>query len=325
MKKNRKTRTLLSLAMIGGLGATLAWSNDSHACAVETYLSSVCLMALVGNQTNGFGNTYVPAVGQVVPVNANQALYSLLGNTYGGSYPNNFALPDLRGRVVVGAGAYTDSFGTIVYQIGSKGGDRIVAAPVPAHVHGLASAKVQYGQGTLAGALDMSTVVFNTSLSGVTATTSLMGVTAATSITGLTANIDGSTLTLNASSGGGTTTGVPNNASLANLGAAPKIYSSAAPSVAMASGSIQGTATVKFRGTPTTTLSGSPTTVLTGNPTTTLTGTPKVIIGGAPTILVGGTTDVAGSQAPYISTIQPYVSMVYFIATSNAIYPTSDN
>ena len=324
MKKNRKATTFLSLAMIGSLGTTLTWSETSHACAYEPYLSSVCLMALTGSQTNGFGNTYLPALGQILPVNGNQALYSLLGNTYGGNSPSSFALPDLRGRVIIGAGVYTDSYGTTVYQIGTKGGDRVVTVPVPAHIHGLSSARVQYSPGTLAGALDMSTVAFNTSLSGVTATTSLMGVTAATSFTGLTASIDGSTLTLNGSGTGGTLNNSPNGTSLTTTTLPTRIYSSAAPSVAMAAGSIQGTAAVKFNGTPTTTLSGTPTTALTGTPTTTITGTPKVNIVGAPTLQVGGATDIAGSQTPYISTMQPYVVMGYFIATQNALYPVAD-
>jgi microcystin-dependent protein len=37
------------------------------------------------------------ANGQCMPINSNQALYSLLGDRYGGSYQsNNFCLPDLR-------------------------------------------------------------------------------------------------------------------------------------------------------------------------------------------------------------------------------------
>ena len=39
--------------------------------------------------------------GQLLPINTNQALFSLLGTTYGGDGINNFALPDLRGRVPV--------------------------------------------------------------------------------------------------------------------------------------------------------------------------------------------------------------------------------
>ena len=327
MKKHRKASTLLSLAMIGGLGTTLGWSSTSHACAVEPYLSTVCLMALAGSQyASGFGGgVYLQAAGQIIPVNQNQALFSLIGNTYGGTYPNNFGLPDLRGRVVIGAGQYADAYGSTVYQIGAKGGDRIVPVPVPAHVHTLGNAKVQYSSGTLAGALDMSTVAFNTSLSGVTATTTLMGVTANTTLPA--ASVDGSAFTLYASSGG-TLTNTPFNASLATVALPSKIYSNATPYVAMAAGtlgSIRGTAPVTYSGGATTTLSGSPTTALTGNPTTTLTGTPKVTIGGTPTLTVVGGTDVAGISGAAISNMQPYVAMFYFIAVKNAVYPTPDN
>jgi len=39
--------------------------------------------------------------GQLLPINQNQALFSILGTTYGGDGRVNFALPDLRGRVPV--------------------------------------------------------------------------------------------------------------------------------------------------------------------------------------------------------------------------------
>ena len=48
---------------------------------------------------------YLFCQGQLLQVNQNQALYALLGNTFGGTAPSNqFGLPDLRGRVPVGAG-----------------------------------------------------------------------------------------------------------------------------------------------------------------------------------------------------------------------------
>ena len=43
--------------------------------------------------------------GQLLPIQQNQALFSLLGTTYGGDGRVNFALPDLRGRTPVGPGA----------------------------------------------------------------------------------------------------------------------------------------------------------------------------------------------------------------------------
>src|SRR6186997_1497809 len=53
------------------------------------------------------------ANGQLLPINQNQALFSLLGTTYGGDGRVNFGLPDLRGRVPI-------SFGT--HTLGEKGG-----------------------------------------------------------------------------------------------------------------------------------------------------------------------------------------------------------
>ena len=43
--------------------------------------------------------------GQLLPINQNQALFSLLGTTFGGDGRVNFALPDLRGRVPIHVGA----------------------------------------------------------------------------------------------------------------------------------------------------------------------------------------------------------------------------
>jgi microcystin-dependent protein len=73
--------------------------------------------------------------GQLLPINQNQALFSLLGTTYGGNGRTTFALPDLRGRVPLGAGeAATGSR----YALGSTGGHemvRLTASQVPAHAH----------------------------------------------------------------------------------------------------------------------------------------------------------------------------------------------
>lgn len=43
--------------------------------------------------------------GQILPINQNQSLYSLLGTTYGGDGQTSFALPDLRGRVPIHVGS----------------------------------------------------------------------------------------------------------------------------------------------------------------------------------------------------------------------------
>jgi microcystin-dependent protein len=47
----------------------------------------------------------IAANGQQVPISQNQALFSVIGNTYGGDFPLSFAVPNLAGRTAVGAGA----------------------------------------------------------------------------------------------------------------------------------------------------------------------------------------------------------------------------
>ncbi|WP_022834971.1 phage tail protein [Salisaeta longa] len=68
--------------------------------------------------------------GQILPINQNQSLYSLLGTTYGGDGRTSFALPDLRGRVPVHAGAGLS--------LGASGGTEahtLTAAEMPPHAH----------------------------------------------------------------------------------------------------------------------------------------------------------------------------------------------
>jgi microcystin-dependent protein len=47
---------------------------------------------------------WAPCNGQLLPINQNQALFSLLGTMYGGNGQTNFALPDLRGRTPIHVG-----------------------------------------------------------------------------------------------------------------------------------------------------------------------------------------------------------------------------
>jgi len=68
--------------------------------------------------------------GQILPINQNQSLYSLLGTTYGGDGRTSFALPDLRGRTPLHAG---DG-----HTLGQRGGAEthtLSAAEIPSHNH----------------------------------------------------------------------------------------------------------------------------------------------------------------------------------------------
>lgn len=68
--------------------------------------------------------------GQFLPINQNQALFSILGTTYGGNGQTTFALPDLRGRTPLHFG---DGF-----NLGEKGGEEnhtVTNSEMPAHNH----------------------------------------------------------------------------------------------------------------------------------------------------------------------------------------------
>ena len=73
--------------------------------------------------------------GQLLPVNQNQALFSLLGTTYGGNGTTTFALPNLQGRVPVGTGQGTNLSN---YPLGAALGNESVTllqTQIPQHTH----------------------------------------------------------------------------------------------------------------------------------------------------------------------------------------------
>ena len=87
-----------------------------------------------------FGGNFAPrgwafCSGQLLPISQNQALFSLLGTTYGGDGRTSFGLPDLRGRVPMHAG---NGPGLSPRQLGQKGGAETVALTaqqLPPHNH----------------------------------------------------------------------------------------------------------------------------------------------------------------------------------------------
>jgi len=91
----------------------------------EPFLSEIRIMSF-GYAPQG----WAMCNGQLLPINQNQALFSLLGTTYGGNGQTNFALPDLRGQVPIGVGSG--------HTLGEKGGAQSVTLSIsqlPTHTH----------------------------------------------------------------------------------------------------------------------------------------------------------------------------------------------
>jgi microcystin-dependent protein len=69
--------------------------------------------------------------GQLLPINQNQALFSLLGTSYGGNGQTNFALPDLRDRVPMHWGNSHNSLG----EKAGQSSHTLTQSELPAHIH----------------------------------------------------------------------------------------------------------------------------------------------------------------------------------------------
>lgn len=100
----------------------------------EPFLSEIRIMSFVFAPKG-----WALANGQLLPINQNQALFSLLGTTFGGDGRVNFALPDLRGRTPIHVGSG--------HTLGERGGEQahtLSIAELPEHTH-VANASSQAG------------------------------------------------------------------------------------------------------------------------------------------------------------------------------------
>jgi microcystin-dependent protein len=91
----------------------------------EPFLSEIRIMSF-GYAPRG----WALCNGQLLPINQNQALFSLLGTTFGGDGRVNFALPDLRSRTPIHVGSG--------HTLGERGGEpahTLSIAEIPTHTH----------------------------------------------------------------------------------------------------------------------------------------------------------------------------------------------
>jgi microcystin-dependent protein len=93
----------------------------------EPFLSEIRIMSF-GFPPKGWAT----CDGQLLPINQNQALFSLLGTTYGGDGRVNFGLPNLQGRAPIHVGSS--------HTLGERGGEQghtLSISEIPTHTHSL--------------------------------------------------------------------------------------------------------------------------------------------------------------------------------------------
>jgi microcystin-dependent protein len=73
--------------------------------------------------------------GQTLAIAQNQALFSLLGTTYGGNGTTNFMLPDLRSRLAIGQGNGANLTPRVIGEVGGEESHTLLATETPIHSH----------------------------------------------------------------------------------------------------------------------------------------------------------------------------------------------
>jgi microcystin-dependent protein len=100
-----------------------------------------CLGEVIAFAGNFAPKGWAVAAGQLLPINQNQALFSLLGTMYGGNGQTTFALPDLRGRTVIGTGDVADA-GDVL----GTDDATVLSANIPdVHLTGTSGPNILYG------------------------------------------------------------------------------------------------------------------------------------------------------------------------------------
>jgi len=132
------------------------------------YLGQLMLIAF-----NFAPKGYALCNGQLLSINQNAALFSLLGTTYGGDGIRNFALPNLQSRVAISAGA-----GFVLGQLSGSESVTLTTAQMPIHTHTLTvsnstTTTSKTPSGSTVGAGANSSSPYSTAATGVMASTAL--------------------------------------------------------------------------------------------------------------------------------------------------------
>ncbi|MBS1206023.1 MAG: Tail Collar domain protein [Proteobacteria bacterium] len=139
----RAQHLLTKTTIAATLGIVFSLPQSAFACngAGDEFIGSICYMAI-----RYCPEGYLPADGRTLNVNGYQALYSLIGNIYGGTAPTTFMLPDLRGKTAIGTGTVATPSGNVTYTLGKaigqetavgKGSSSFIlnATQIPPHTH----------------------------------------------------------------------------------------------------------------------------------------------------------------------------------------------
>jgi microcystin-dependent protein len=119
---------------------------------------------------------WLPCDGRMLPISGYDALYALLGTTYGGDGVNTFAIPDLQGRVPIHQGTGQGLTPRVMGQLSGTEQVTLNAQQMPMHTHAMfattnGASTTAPGTGVMPGALTGSDTMYASDLTGATSFT----------------------------------------------------------------------------------------------------------------------------------------------------------
>ena len=156
---------------------TLAWAlliscaftPTLKAQASEPFLGQIAFVPY-----NFVPKNWAACNGQLLPISQNQALFALLGTQYGGNGTTTFALPDMRGRMLIHEGQAPG--GPTNYTMGQTGGSEsvtLLVTQMPAHSHTVNAVTAEGNQNTPSNTLPADTKTLDKEYSDATANTTM--------------------------------------------------------------------------------------------------------------------------------------------------------
>lgn len=142
--------------------------NSTLKAQVEPYLGQIIFVPY-----SRVPNGWAECNGQLMSISQNTALFSLLGTTFGGDGVNTFALPDMRGRSMIGQG---QGPGLSNYVVGQNGGSEsvtLLSSQMPAHSHTINAVTSEGNENTPTGNLPADTKILDKEYSSSTANTTM--------------------------------------------------------------------------------------------------------------------------------------------------------
>jgi len=146
-----------------------AFTPTLKAQASEPFLGQIAFVPY-----NFVPKNWAACNGQLLAISQNQALFALLGTQYGGNGTTTFALPDMRGRMLVHEGQAPG--GPTTYTMGQTGGSEsvtLLVTQMPAHSHTVNAVTAEGNQNSPTNALPADTKILDKEYSDATPNTTM--------------------------------------------------------------------------------------------------------------------------------------------------------